>query len=462
MKTIIGDTIAAISTAAGQAAIAVVRLSGPDAIRIAQGLFSGKDLGEVDSHTLHHGFLERDGEVLDEVVIGVFRGPNSYTGEDVIEISCHGSDFIARKVLEALVDEGARLAERGEFTMRAFVNGKMDLSQAESVADLIASHSDASHQLALKQLRGGVSNEIRALREELISFASLLELELDFAEEDVEFANRDDLKALVAKVRAVVQKLIESFALGNAMKKGVPTVIAGRPNAGKSTLLNALLQDERAIVSEIAGTTRDTIEEVLYIDGIQFRLIDTAGIREAHDQIEAIGVERAMQKVEESAIVMYVFDAQKTSPEDVNQDVGVLDDATLHPNMLVVANKMDRNPYAKQTDWEGEHVKADMVVPISALNVMNLDLLKERLSKLVFSGEIDPQQQIISTSRHLQALKRVDESLQAVQNGFEQAVTSDFIAMDMRQALHWLGEITGEITTDDLLDNIFSNFCIGK
>ena len=347
MKTQLGDTIAAISTASGQAAIAMVRLSGPEAISIVDSVFEGKQLSEVPSHTLHFGLIKEGDTLVDEVVVGLYRNPHSYTGEDIVEISCHGSDFIAQKVLDIALSKGARLAERGEFTMRAFVNGKMDLSQAESVADLIASHSDASHQLALKQLRGGVSDEIKKLREELINFASLLELELDFAEEDVEFANRDELKALVAKVREVVRKLIESFALGNAMKNGVPTVIAGRPNAGKSTLLNALLQDERAIVSEIAGTTRDTIEEVLYIEGIPFRLIDTAGIREAHDQIEAIGVERAMQKVGESAVVIYLFDAQKTSPEDVNHDVGVLDDVALHPNILVVANKMDRNPYAK-------------------------------------------------------------------------------------------------------------------
>ena len=462
MKTILGDTIAAISTAPGQAAIAMVRLSGPEAISITDVVFEGKDLSKADTHTLHFGLLKDEETLIDEVVIGIFRNPHSYTGEDIIEISCHGSDFIAHKVLDLVLSKGARMAEKGEFTLRSFINGKMDLSQAESVADLIASHSDASHQLALKQLRGGVSDEIKKLREELINFASLLELELDFAEEDVEFANRDQLKDLIRRVRVAVKKLIDSFAFGNAMKKGVPTVIAGRPNAGKSTLLNALLEDERAIVSEIAGTTRDTIEEVLYIDGIPFRLIDTAGLREATDQIEAIGVERAMQKVGESSVVMYVFDASDMNPEDVNIDIAKLKEAAAHINFIAVANKMDRNPYAKQSEWAGDHLNADDVLPVSAKNQMNIEFLKERLFGLIGLGKVDPQQQIISNSRHLNALRKVDESLHAVEDGFEQQVTSDFIAMDMRQALHWLGEITGEVSTDDILGNIFSKFCIGK
>ena len=462
MQTILGDTIAAISTASGQAAIAMVRLSGPDAIRIVDAVFDSRDLSTVESHSLHFGLIREGERLVDEVVVGIFRGPNSYTGEDIIEISCHGSDFIAQKVLSIMLDGGARLAERGEFTLRAFVNGKMDLSQAESVADLIAAHSDASHQLAMKQLRGGVSNQIKELRKELIDFASLLELELDFAEEDVEFVNRDDLKALVRRVREVVRKLIESFALGNAMKNGVVTVIAGRPNAGKSTLLNALLEDERAIVSEIPGTTRDTIEEVLHIGGIAFRLVDTAGLREAQGQIEALGVERAMQKIEESAIVLYVFDASDLTADEVNRDISKLLDTVAHQRFLAIANKMDRNPYAKTKEWAGEFISEENIIPVSAMNAMNIELLKERLTGLIIDGEIDPNAQIISNSRHHQALKKVDESLQAVEDGFEQGVTSDFIAMDMRQALHWLGEITGEITTDDLLGNIFSRFCIGK
>ena len=296
----------------------------------------------------------------------------------------------------------------------------------------------------------------------MINFASLLELELDFAEEDVEFADRNELKTLVAEVRKSVQELISSFSLGNAMKNGVVTVIAGRPNAGKSTLLNALLEDERAIVSDIAGTTRDTIEEVLYIDGIPYRLVDTAGIREAQDQIESIGVERAMQKVEQSAILVYLFDASELNKGDVNADVKKLREAAAHPQVLVVANKMDRNPYAQVSEWAGDAVTEDEIIPLSALNAMNVPLLKQRLSGMVHSGEVDPNQQIISSARHYEALKRVDENLASVQQGFEDAVTSDFIAMDLRQALHWLGEITGEISTEDLLENIFANFCIGK
>jgi tRNA modification GTPase len=462
MQTTLGDTIAAISTASGQAAIAMVRLSGPDAISIVNAVFDGKDLSAVASHSLHFGLIREGDKLIDEVVAGVFRGPNSYTGEDIVEISCHGSDFIATRVLTIVLDGGARLAERGEFTLRAFVHGKMDLSQAESVADLIAAHSDASHQLAMKQLRGGVSNQIKALRKELVDFASLLELELDFAEEDVEFVNRDELKALIRRVREVVQKLIASFALGNAMKNGVVTVIAGRPNAGKSTLLNALLEDERAIVSEIPGTTRDTIEEILHIGGIAFRLVDTAGLRDAQDQIEALGVERAMQKIGESAIVLYVFDASELSGAEVNTDLAELRRTTTHPHILAIANKMDRNPNRKVKDWAGEFIAEENIIPVAALNAMNIEFLKERLTGLIMSGDIDPNAQIISSSRHHQALKKVDESLQGVERGFEQGVTSDFIAMDMRQALHWLGGITGEITTDDLLENIFSRFCIGK
>ena len=462
MNPTLGDTIAAISTASGQAAIAMVRMSGPAAIAITSRYFQGKDLSTAKPHSMHFGVFANGDELIDEVLIGIFRAPGSYTGEDIVEISMHGSDFIARRVLDCLLSAGARLAEPGEFTMRAFVNGKMDLSQAESVGDLIAAQSSASHKLALTQLRGGISSEISKLRDQLINFASLLELELDFAEEDVEFANRDELQKLVAEVRNVVGNLIHSFTLGNAMKNGVTTVIAGRPNAGKSTLLNALLQDERAIVSDIEGTTRDTIEEVLVINGIAFRLVDTAGIREAQDKIEAIGVQRTMQKVGESAIVMYVFDTVQMSKEDVNTDLAKLEEVAGHNSILVVANKMDWNPYTKPEEWIGTHLTEDQFIPVSAKDNMNIEYLKKRLVGMIDDGSVDPSQQIISSVRHLNAFRRVDESLVAVQRGFEEQVTSDFIAMDMRQALYWLGEITGEISTDDILGNIFSKFCIGK
>ena len=463
MNPKLGDTIVAPATGSGEAAIAMIRLSGPQAWEIVSKHMPGEGLLEAEPRTIRFGlFMDRDQKAIDEVVVVLYRSPSSYSGEDVIEITSHGSFLIVQKIIDACIQSGARLAEPGEFTMRAFLNGKMDLSQAESVADLIAAESDAAHKLALNQLRGGISKEITELRQKLIDFASLLELELDFAEEDVEFANRDELKKLVTTIRTVVGQLIESFAYGNAIKTGVMTVIAGRPNAGKSTLLNTMLRDERAIVSEIPGTTRDTIEEALQIEGVRFRLVDTAGLRDATDQIEAMGVERAMEKVGQSAIVLYVFDVTQLTADEVNADVAALTHTAQHTQLLALANKMDLNPYVKASDWAGDHLAEAEVVPLSAKNQMNIEYLKERLVQSVKSGDINPDLPIIANARHHQALLHVDESLQAVQSGFEDNVTSDFIAMDLRQALHWLGENTGQVTTDDLLGNIFSNFCIGK
>ena len=315
------DTIVALATPPGVGAIGVIRLSGIDAISITNSVFYGKNLEEVDTHTIHLGTIRAEGRIIDEVLVSIFKSPTSYTKENVIEVSCHGSNYIIQKIIQLFITKGARMAQAGEFTMRAFLNGQLDLSQAEAVADLIASNSESSHQIAMQQMRGGFSDEIKHLRNELIDFASLIELELDFGEEDVEFANRDDLQQLITKIKSLIQKLLDSFRLGNAIKQGVNTVIAGRPNAGKSTLLNALLNEERAIVSNIAGTTRDTIEEVFNIDGIQFRLIDTAGIREAQDQIEAIGVEKTMEKIKQSSLLVYVFDVVNTQPEEVQADL---------------------------------------------------------------------------------------------------------------------------------------------
>ncbi|MEL7222108.1 MAG: tRNA uridine-5-carboxymethylaminomethyl(34) synthesis GTPase MnmE [Bacteroidota bacterium] len=344
----LSDTIVALATPQGVGAIGVIRLSGPKAIAIVDAVFPAKNLLEQAGYTVHFGTIRNEEDkIIDEVLATLFVAPRSYTGENVVEVSCHGSDYIIQELIQLFIRQGARLAQAGEFTMRAFLNGQMDLSQAEAVADLIASSSASSHQLAMQQMRGGFSNEIAALRQQLIDFASLIELELDFGEEDVEFANRDDLKALVEKIQTVLRQLIQSFQLGNVLKKGVSTVIAGRPNAGKSTLLNALLNEERAIVSDIAGTTRDTIEEVLNIKGIQFRLIDTAGIREAEDTIEAMGVEKTMEKVRQSSLLIYVFDVVSTSPEVVRSDLAKLVQEGMH--VLVVANKMDLNPYTK---WE--------------------------------------------------------------------------------------------------------------
>jgi tRNA modification GTPase len=379
----------------------------------------------------------------------------------VVEVSCHGSDYIIQELMQLFIQKGARTANPGEYTLRAFLNGQMDLSQAEAVADLIASSSKSSHAIAMQQMRGGFSDEIKKLRQELIDFASLIELELDFSEEDVEFADRSKLEALVQQIQRIIKALLDSFQLGNVLKNGVSTVIAGRPNAGKSTLLNALLNEERAIVSEIAGTTRDTIEEVLNIKGVQFRIIDTAGIRDATDTIEAIGVEKTMQKVQSSALLVYVFDVVETQPEEVRTDLEKLVHENIH--VLVVANKMDLNPYTKKEHYFPENSTADYHwVPVSALNKMNIDYLKESLHDAVLSKKINLESTIVANARHYEALQKAYEDLDRVLQGLSSGITADFVAMDIRAALHHLGEITGEISTDDLLGNIFGRFCIGK
>jgi tRNA modification GTPase len=499
----LGDTIVALATPGGEGAIGVIRLSGKEAIAIVNKVFKGKDLEKAESHSLHFGRIYDDERLLDEVVVGLFIGPRSYTGEHVAEVSCHGSSFIIQELIQLFAREGARLAQPGEFTLRAFLNGRMDLSQAEAVADLIASDSESSHRVALRQMRGGFRDEIQRLRQELIDFASLIELELDFGEEDVEFANRDDLRELVSKIQRLITELLQSFQLGNAIKQGVSTVIAGRPNAGKSTLLNALLNEERAIVSEIAGTTRDTIEEVLNIKGVKFRIIDTAGIRDAQDTIEAIGVEKTLEKIEQSSILLYVFDVVTTQPEELQQDLQRLYRPGLQ--LLVIANKMDLNPYTKvehymgltvngQRSTEGEEnsefgisnsetkpsesgiqnpesaplhpspftLHPENWIPISAINKMNLGLLRDKLYEAAVGAELSLDNTIVTNVRHYDALRRASASLDDVLRGMAEGVTSDFVAMDIRQALYHLGEITGEISTDDLLGNIFGKFCIGK
>jgi tRNA modification GTPase len=489
-------TIVALATPPGVGAIAVFRLSGPRAIELTDRLFSGKrSLLDARSHTVQYGYLRdaADGRLLDEVVVSLFRGPRSYTGEDVVEISCHGSPYIQQQVLQAFLARGARLAQPGEFTLRAFLNGRLDLSQAEAVGDLIASESETAHQLALHQLRGGFRTEIARLREQLVHFASLVELELDFGEEDVEFADRPQLKSLVGTLRQYLRNLLESFTLGNALKNGVITVIAGRPNAGKSTLLNALLNEDRAIVSDIPGTTRDTVEEVLNIKGVQFRLIDTAGLREAQDQIEAIGVQRTMEKIRQAAVLVYVWDISALTLPEVYEDLHGLTHDDNQYQLLVVGNKMDRNPYF-QADWlldpttPGVHpyllgiapgevatdddaqraaanifpLKAEQIVPVSAKNQQNIEYLKEKLFETVAGGAVRPDTNVVTNARHYDALLRADGALADVLTGLETGVTGDFVAQDIRRALMYLGEITGEIGVEDLLENIFSRFCIGK
>lgn len=451
------DTIAALSTAPGVGAIAVIRLSGKAALQITNLIFSGKDLTKAKSHTLHFGIIQSGEEKIDEVVIGIFKAPKSYTGEDVVEISCHGSTYITQRILLLLVNNGARLAKAGEFTMRAFLHGKMDLSQAEAVADLIASETKASHQLALQQMRGGYSETLKNLRYQLIEFGSLIELELDFSEEDVEFADRSHLIKLTEQIKNVIELLIQSFQLGNVIKLGVNTVIAGRPNAGKSTLLNALLKEERALVSEIAGTTRDTIEEELNIHGISFRMIDTAGIRESTDIIEKMGVEKTMEKIKTSTLLIYLFDVNTMTPEEVKNDLNALTNSG--DKLLLVANKIDKQDAGFNFS---QFKKLNPDCYISSLEHTNLDELKEMMYNKVIQDKSYSESTIVSNVRHLEALQKAKEALQEIISAVENKVSGEFTALHIRSALNYIGEITGEVTHEDMLDFIFSKFCIGK
>lgn len=451
------DTIIALATPQGVGAIAVIRLSGKDAIRLTNEVFKGKNLEDQASHTIHFGTI-RDGEkIIDEVLISLFVAPKSFTKENVVEISTHGSSYIVNQVIKLLIRKGARPAKPGEFTQRAFLNGQFDLAQAEAVADLIHSDSEASHQAAMNQMRGGFSHEISRLRGELIHFASMIELELDFTEEDVEFASRDDLRRLVGELLKVVELLIGSFDLGNVIKNGVPTVIAGKPNAGKSTLLNALLNEEKAIVSDIAGTTRDFIEDEINIGGVIFRFIDTAGLRETTDVIEAIGVSRTQEKMKTASLILYLFDLTDTTMVEIHRDVNKLEN--LGVPFLKVANKIDKaNP---QIVEELKQTYKDTIF-ISAGQKENLEDLRSRILELVNLDKFKTGNTIVTNIRHYDSLNKTRESLIDVLTGLDNEVTNDFLAMDIRRSLHYLGEITGEITTDDLLANIFSKFCIGK
>lgn len=462
VQPLLDDTIVALATPPGVGALAILRVSGADTFRLVNAIFYGADLTKAPSHTIHLGHIkDEQGRELDEVLTFLFKGPKSYTGEDVIEISTHGSSYIVQEILQLLVRKGARLAGPGEFTLRAFMHGRLDLTQAEAVADLIASENAAAHAIAVQQMRGGFSSDIKHLRQELIDFAALIELELDFVEEDVEFADRIKLRNLIHKILQYIDNLTRSFQLGNAIKEGVSAVIAGRPNAGKSTLLNSLLNEDRAIVSEIAGTTRDTIEEAINIRGIKFRLIDTAGIREAQDQLEAIGVSKTLQKIEQSNVLIYVFDVAQLSRDELLSDLQSLARPDLH--LLVVANKMDLNPYQVAEEYyQEELVSATNFIPISARHHMNVTFLKDKLYELVVKGDLKLEHTVVTNVRHLEALQQSAAALRSVLGGLEQNVTHDFLTTDIRQALHHLGTITGEIGTEDLLDSIFSRFCIGK
>jgi tRNA modification GTPase len=456
------DTIAAIATPSGEGAIGVIRISGVHAIQSVSTIFKGNDLEKAPGYTVHFGkILRNDGTVLDEVLLNLFRSPRSYTGEDTVEISCHGSPYIMQEVLQLLCSlPGVRAATPGEFTLRAFLNGKLDLAQAEAVADLIAAGSEKSHQLAMTQLKGGFSKKITKLREELIHFASLIELELDFSEEDLEFANRGELKELIQQILDTIQPLIDSFKYGNAIKNGIQTVLAGRPNAGKSTLLNALLNEDRAIVSDIAGTTRDTIEERLVLEGVEFRLIDTAGIREATDTIEALGVNRTMQKISESPLLIYIFDISQIEPHELQADINRLYRENME--LLIVANQMDKNPYWKPDKFFNEHINEQNLVSVSALHQMNIEYLKKRILEAGIKGAVNSESIVVSNVRHYQALKETSDALEAALINMESGISGDLVAMDIRRSLHFLGLISGAVSTEDLLQNIFSRFCIGK
>ncbi len=462
------ETIVALATPSGAGAIAIIRLSGKEAITIAAQVFesvSGKDITTQKTHTIHLGHIIDDTKVLDQVLLSIFKGPNSYTGEHVIEISCHGSVFIQQQIIQLLLRKGARMAQAGEFTLRAFLNGKLDLSQAEAVADLIASDNEASHQIAMQQMRGGFSNEIAKLREELLNFASLIELELDFAEEDVEFADRTAFHELINRIEFVLKRLIDSFAVGNVIKNGIPVAIVGEPNVGKSTLLNALLNEERAIVSDIAGTTRDTIEDELVIAGIGFRFIDTAGIRETKDVVESIGIQKTFEKIEQAQVVLYLVECQMSNVESIAPHINEIKQEHPEKPIIVIFNKVDLLSEYKIKEISTLVSTFDFqlsTIFISAKQKTGIDELKNTLLSFVNTGALRNNETIVTNTRHYDSLLKALEEIQKVKWGLDSGISSDLMAIDIRSALFFFGEITGEVTNDELLGNIFANFCIGK
>jgi len=459
------NIIAAISTPAGIGGIAIIRLSGNGCIELVDAVFKSfkaKKLAEAKAYTVHFGSIIKENVVLDDVLVSVFRNPHSFTGEDIIEISCHGSIYIQQNILQLLISKGASLAQPGEFTQRAFLNGKMDLSQAESVADLIASSSAATHRLAMNQMRGGFSNKLIELRTELLNFTSLIELELDFSEEDVEFANRDHLKEAAHQIESHIKKLADSFSIGNAVKSGIPVAIIGETNAGKSTLLNLLLHEEKAIVSDIHGTTRDVIEDTINIQGLTFRLIDTAGIRETHDEIESLGIERTFKKIEQANIVLWVADC-----ETINEHIEELSQKILpvvgDRKLILIFNKVDI--ISAERKAEKERLLLDKIperVFISAKYEQGTNLLEDLLVKTANIPEISEQDIIVTNVRHYEALQNALVAIKRVSEGLDLKISGDFLSQDIRECMYYLGEITGQISTDEILGNIFSKFCIGK
>ena len=461
------DTICAISTPFGSGAISIIRLSGKNAISICKKGFTPNqktvDIEKVESHSLHLGkIFDESNTLLDEVIVGIFRNPHSYTGEDIVEISCHGSIYIQEQILQLLIRNGAKSAKPGEFTLRAFLNGKMDLAQSEAVADLISSQSSITHKLAIQQMKGGFSEQIKHLRDQLVEFSALLELELDFSEEDVEFANREKLAELLSKIKSEVTSLLESYSLGNVLKSGIPVTIIGKPNVGKSTLLNILLNEDRAIVSEIPGTTRDAIEDTIVINGICFRFIDTAGLRETQDKIESIGVERTYEKIANASIILYLFDISDSSIDEIKNEINEFKSKfeKQDKKIILVANKTDM--LIEFPKGFKDFVEYETIF-ISAKRRENINLIIERLVKSVNENEyLNTSGTIITNSRHYEALHQSQESLDKAMIGLKEKITEDLLATHIRMALHYLGEITGDISSEEILDSIFSKFCIGK
>ncbi|MEN8703103.1 MAG: tRNA uridine-5-carboxymethylaminomethyl(34) synthesis GTPase MnmE [Polaribacter sp.] len=458
------DTIIALATPSGIGAISVIRISGNNAITIVDSFFKsikkGKQLIKQKTHTIHLGHIINNGIILDEVLVSVFKNPNSYTGENVVEISCHGSTYIQQEIIQLFLQNGCRMADNGEFTMRAFLNGKMDLSQAEAVADVIASNSEASHVMAIQQMRGGISNELKELRGQLLDFAALIELELDFSGEDVEFADRTKFKELVAKITLVLKRLIDSFSFGNAMKNGIPVAIIGEPNVGKSTLLNALLNEEKAIVSDIAGTTRDAIEDELIIEGVAFRFIDTAGIRETEDVVENIGIKKAYEKAENAQLIIFLIDAKTENKENRFAEIKTIKDRFPNKKLLVIANKTD---LIAQQEIKDLQTDIEKLIPLSAKHKVGIDELKNELTSLVNIGALSNNETIVTNSRHFEALNNALIAISSVQKGIDLAISTDLFSIDIRECLRHLGAITGDYDVDkDILGHIFSNFCIGK